>query len=193
MGSNNTNYRYKQAGQLVIIASIWAAVIVYIGLSSIPFNPLNLSYNEKTSIFTLIPQGWGFFTRNPREDEPYIYKKVGKDWIKVSNSNSDVGYFFGASRKGRKINFEAYSLLSQIKDSLAWKKADIVIASAKDFEPLPVVQVVNNTTNPILFGEFVFVKKRKVPWAWSSYYFKQPMPSKLVRFRVVKPSKILQQ
>jgi antimicrobial peptide system SdpA family protein len=177
----------RNAKQLIIIGLTWFAIVVYIGLASIPFNPLSLSYNQKASIFTLIPQGWGFFTRNPREDEPYIYKKAGKTWIQISKPNAASGYFFGASRQGRKINFEAYNLISQLKDSLSWQKVDLVMANPKQFADLPLVRFINNTTSPILLGEFIFVKKRKIPWAWSNYYFTQPMPSKVLHFYAAKP------
>ncbi|MRM86663.1 hypothetical protein D1Z98_12280 [Riemerella anatipestifer] len=43
-------------------------------ISSIPFNPIQYKINFVKQVYTYLPQGWAFFTRDARENQLYIYK-----------------------------------------------------------------------------------------------------------------------
>lgn len=181
-------YKFSRYALLLVLSCfVWFTVILYIALASIPFNPFSLSYSEKNSIFILAPQGWGFFTRDCREVEILVYKKVNGHWTNLDKSGSDPSYYFGISRISRKISFEKSALDGKIRDSTLWINGEYPFNEylmAKS----PVTKVVNDFKQPILTGEFLWVKKENVPWAWSSQYYAVKMPYKYIHVISVPPS-----
>jgi len=139
-----------------------------------------LSYNAKAPVFVLAPQGWGFFTRNPREEEIFVYREINGKWLKCNISYGDPSFYFGASRNARKIIVEELQLVSQIKDSTMWVNGDLTNTLSYTFNRLPVLKLSAFTTSPELSGDFILMKQKNVPWAWSKNYDDITMPYKCV-------------
>ena len=165
---------------LLVIGFVYFLSIIYIVLASIPYNPLRLSNNEKKTVLILAPQGWSFFTKNPREEEILLYKKVKNTWVKWDKSLSDPAFCFGASRVGKKIISEKFQIANQIKDSTSWTNGDLANSMFFVFNKLPVLKISALSKDPILSGDFILVKQKNVPWAWSKKYNCITMPYKCV-------------
>ena len=46
-----------------------AAIAITTAVAAMPFNTLNLSDDVRNTVMSLIPEGWGFFTKSPRDPE----------------------------------------------------------------------------------------------------------------------------
>jgi antimicrobial peptide system SdpA family protein len=148
-------------------------------ISSLEFNPLSISQKKSKMIFTLVPQGWGFFTRDPREAQTLIYTKTSGGFELVNKSASEPEYLFGLSRMSRRKNIEFGYVFSQIPDSLWVDHSDIVICDS-----LRPYHIKNAYLNPVCRGEFVVVSKDPIPWAWSKSYYSVEMPFKCCKIYV---------
>lgn len=172
------NPLYNRLGwQTVLIVLLWSILIGSVMLAALPRNPISLPYVPKLLIKTFVPQGWSFFTRNPRENLIYIYKRTGDTWAQSSDViNGSAKNYFGASRKARAMGSE-YALLFSLAgvkwDSCATGKLSCVEESKK-------LIVRNKLTAPQLCGEFLFVSRSPVPWAWSAHAAEIELPFQYV-------------
>jgi antimicrobial peptide system SdpA family protein len=131
--------------------------------SSIKFNAQTPTYAFSKLLKKTIPEGWGFFTKSPREDLIEIYRVENKKIEKVELRNTSYTSFFGASRKNRKLSMEV-SIMSELVNESEWlKKTDM----AKLVIPNKIVKVDNKNLKYLKGGEFVLIKRQIVPWAWT--------------------------
>src|SRR5581483_8297699 len=104
--------RYSLFLCFLVLAS--AVLISYVFLSSFEttYSP---DYNVRNSSLYLFPEGWGFFTRNPREAIVDIYSIEGQNQLTLlSHANGSSAYYFGASRLGRRFGYEISMVLNHI-------------------------------------------------------------------------------
>jgi antimicrobial peptide system SdpA family protein len=131
-----------------------------------------------------LPEGWAFFTRNPREDRYIVYRlATGGSWIDTNlGPHNRPRNAFGLNRKSRAQGVEIGLLLVSIHDDewLACRKSPAICLAttpvSKDFKDISPI--------PTLCGEIGVVMQPPVPWAWSSLPRPVTMPSKVVRVRV---------
>ncbi|WP_282055427.1 SdpA family antimicrobial peptide system protein [Maribacter luteus] len=172
----------KVKHQLLIIFGFWSIVLYNIFVSAIPV-PTNEPYLKKGSFFSLLPQGWGFFTRDPRENQLIVYRTSSNDTIvKVTEALGNYKNFFGMSRKGRLRGIELGILTAKINDS-SW----IEMKGGQNllFEKSITADTIINEFRPYGFeGEYFFVKQERIPWAWAESYEKIIMPYKYVKIYV---------
>src|SRR6266849_1616457 len=99
----------------LILAVGWASVIVFIAVSTIPDSPLSASLRHRVSVVAVMPEGWAFFTRNPREAFTQAYKRAADGtWERIGEPNFSKRHWFGLDRTGRLITNELGALLSGI-------------------------------------------------------------------------------
>lgn len=127
----------------------------------------NSAFLKKYS-HNLFPQGWGFFTRYPREQLTKCFIKEGNNYLDIIKQCTDVENAFGLDRACRAKHAELEVLINQVKDSL-WisgrypkKKLSLHFASETVLD-----SVKNIFHNPAIYGEVVLVKEDRLPWAWS--------------------------
>lgn len=152
----------------------WFLIIYNIFISSIPI-PTSSSYIKQTTIFNIIPQGWGFFTRDPREDEIIFYREdsISKQVSLYSKTNSSLEFYFGASRKNRFTGIEMDFIYKNVPKS-SWKKG-----STKEFKfdtSTPPDTIKLNFNAQTLKGYYFVAKQERTPWAWGKNYKKIIMP-----------------
>lgn len=118
-----------------------------------------VTFRNKT-IDMLVPQGFAFFTRNPREPQIYIYKYIKQDSLVIVNKKSSLSLSqrFGLSRTNRRVNIEFNNVLNKI---LIWHK-DYDLAK-KDIVSINI----NDEESKIIQGKYLFVKEERIPWAWA--------------------------
>jgi antimicrobial peptide system SdpA family protein len=162
-------------------AIIVMGVVFFSLISSIELNPLSIPYKGSRLIFTIVPQGWGFFTRDPRENQTLVYRKRGDEFELVNKSGTEPEYLFGLSRVSRRQNIELGQIMGQITDSM-W--VDCPSKNLAQCEPVKAHRFKNSYQDPLCKGEFVVVLKEPVPWAWSKSYYKIEMPFKLCKIYV---------
>jgi len=163
---------------------LWGIIVFYIALSALPFNPIQLPGSRHINIRTLVPEGWGFFTRNPQEPYLNFLKKGLNGWATcLSIPNSSSSNFFGIKRNARAEGIE-YSFL--IKNILPeqWQNSERGIVEYKLYDSLTIFEVTNKIHSPQICGDILVVQQEYVPWAWSASGKAINMPVKFVRLKV---------
>jgi antimicrobial peptide system SdpA family protein len=166
---------------LGLLASVFGAAFFSV-LPSTSFNPLKFSYRYSSLIYTLLPQGWGFFTRDPREAQTMVYRPEGSAFRLVNKSNGEASYLFGLSRVSRRQNIELGQIIATIP-SQAWTPCSSRNLSSCLSDSLVVRK--NPFKSPLIKGEYVLVSTNPIPWAWSHSRKPVVMPFKTVRLYVV--------
>jgi antimicrobial peptide system SdpA family protein len=154
--------RTRWLGTLFLVLVVgWSLVLLSILAASLPFSPLSVSRRFKDQIVTFMPEGWGFFTRNPREEHTVLYQHQGDAWILRTLPNAN-GYL-GASRSMRSQAGELALLLKTVSPK-AWRQTTGSIASC----PMDsAVTIINVYDHPTLCGQYRVRVQDPVPWAWS--------------------------
>lgn len=163
-----------------LVSSFWILFLSYVFKASIPI-PSNETFKRKALIFNIIPQGWGFFTRDPRENEIWTYQILDNSILKVTETNGNLNSFYGASRRNRLINIELGFLVSQIHAS-SWIKMK---GGKLIFDKKIHTDTIINSFNPLTIkGSFFIVEQERVPWAWSKNSDTIIMPYKYTKIYV---------
>lgn len=147
---------------LPVLGLLYFIWLVFV--SSMPESVLTPNYELRASVNALVPEGWSFFTRNPRSEMADIYKIEGYKITRLSLSNAESENLFGLSRKSRKIGMEL-SLIANKVTVDDWKLIPAISLEnlPKNFKPLRAEK------------DFYFIKKGKyvisvydpIPWAWA--------------------------
>ncbi len=119
---------------------------------------------EDKFLSSVFPQGYGFFTRKPKEDHLHIYKKINNNYELLTVNNSTGERFYGASRKTAKILLDLSFISIKIKE---WENFD-------DWENISEKNGLNFKSGEIKLddkykGHYVFIKEEVIPWAWSRH------------------------
>lgn len=169
--------------QHVFFCLLWIGLLVYlvykVTLSALPYNPLSPGINQKTTITSIIPEGWGFFTRNPRETDLYLFFSENGKWVK--NRNTPISSWrnsFGLNRFPRAQSVELGMILNSINDT-CWKTAMINIDNNTITDTV-VIQITDRSPSPTITGRICIVQQEPIPWAWSWNREKLKMPSQYV-------------
>lgn len=168
---------------ITIFCELFLALYVYKG-SSIE-TALQLPFENEINIQAFMPEGWGFFSKNPREAQFYIYQKKDRKWRNLTRPNSDYKNFFGLNRKSRAIGVEYGQLLQQTAmDVTRWDSC----ASKNTRKCLKKIKVKTTTEskilNPVLCDTIGIVRKKIVPWAWAKEKTKIEMPKEALKILV---------
>ncbi|MCY8995122.1 SdpA family antimicrobial peptide system protein [Bacillus inaquosorum] len=147
---------------------------------ALPKNPLSTTVRAEFLVKQFIPQGWGFYSRDPRSDHLYAYSMSG-DTDMLSWPNNKIRNVFGLNRYGRAQGIELGLLISKLPSSLKWKTCDKDAKNCLD-EMKVQAGIANPTPNASLCGDLGIVSGSLVPWAWSQY--KVVPTSKVMRVNV---------
>ncbi|BDD06267.1 SdpA family antimicrobial peptide system protein [Aureibacter tunicatorum] len=138
---------------------LFASVVI----SSFPKSAISMPGNVKYYLNALVPQGWGFFTKSPRENYLTLYEVENDQLIKIPLNNSDIKNYFGLSRMGRSLFMEISIIKSQISESEWSKGFDKSISLENAYQ-------VNNTDflHYLKKGKYVIVEENFIPWNWAN-------------------------
>lgn len=149
-----------------------------------PYNSMGtLLYGKSTLLFrSLLPEGFAFFTRNPREFQIALYTK---DKEEVNLHNGSPRFWFGLKRYPRTFNVELGQIFPIIADQ-EWYNCESGNLECLNDDLLPVYTIKSNFSTPIVVGDYYVKISDPVPWAWARS-FKQKnrsMPSKVMRVSI---------
>jgi antimicrobial peptide system SdpA family protein len=160
-----------------------AAIAITTAVAAMPFNTLNLSDNLRNTVMSLIPEGWGFFTKSPRDPEMQVAVLHNGRLMNLNIVSSfEAKYAFGFDRLSRAQGLEIDGLLSQLRTSSLWQGCQQNVSVCSQ-NLLVQKQLVNSVQFPTLCGNLVLFERRPVPWAYRDN--KTIMPSRLTRVEVV--------
>ncbi|HEV8701067.1 MAG TPA: SdpA family antimicrobial peptide system protein [Candidatus Polarisedimenticolia bacterium] len=173
----------------VCVALLWAAAIGPVLLGSLPDSPLRPSLGFRQDMIAIAPQGWAFFTRDPREPVDRVYAPLqagpsaGPEWAQVTYTNSSRRNWLGLKRDARALNVELASLLSEV-DPAQWRDCPGRIETCLRERDVPAVAVVNRSRIRALCGSILVERRPPAPWAWSRAKRPVLLDSKIARLEV---------
>ncbi len=175
------------AAVFVMITAFWLLLLAYSIDAALPFNPFTLALAQKVRIQAFVPQGWKFFTKNPRDERIDVLAKDDNGrWRSILlGHNASAANLFGIRRNSRAQGVE-FGLIASSLGKNRWiscsQRVDVCMNAA------PVAATVKNISpGPTLCGEVVLVKQPPVPWAWSRSKREVVMPSKCAKIRLSCP------
>ena len=152
--------------------------------SSVEHNPVKVFHNYKREVFSLVPQGWAFFTRSPREAQISVYQIATDGSLTPLNHHHHQNYL-GLNRDATRLISELGVVKSNLADSLwvntTWNYQSELYGSL----PETTVTVTNPVKNAQLCGELLVVLQPPVPWAWSKSIDQIKMPAKAIRLNIL--------
>ncbi|GAA4044082.1 SdpA family antimicrobial peptide system protein [Arthrobacter methylotrophus] len=113
-----------------------------------------------------VPQGWGFFTKSPRDPFLLVYANdgVGGHQEIMQLPTVKVENYFGVGRFDRGQPVELANIVNRVS-SQSWNNCGPTINSCLD-APLTAVEVHNEKPEPSLCGQMKVVEVAPVPWAY---------------------------
>lgn len=133
------------------------------------YSPVFGDANGNNVVTNNFPQGWAFFTKNPRDVRTQLLDSISKQ--DLIQPNFSIEYYFGLSRKPRRLCLEAGYLVKGIPDSLWIKSKNL------GKERLRSSFKTSFFKHPILVGHIIIMNKERTPWAWSAYEDKLNFPT----------------
>ncbi|MGF7218215.1 antimicrobial peptide system SdpA family protein [Spirosoma lacussanchae] len=130
----------------------------------IPHSPLTFNFSTNKIIGSFLPQGWSFFTRNPREKVYDAFYLEAGQMVSVFTPAMSPTNYFGASRSQRIKFSELMQLVNQVPDS-CWIDSSTEMSKAVK-NRFRLVTLKNKISYPSLKGEYYLTTQEQIPWAW---------------------------
>lgn len=165
------------------IGAFWTLLVSQVLVSSMPYNPLSNSGLANLNLRGLIPEGWAFFTRSPREEQYYLYRMENGRPVCLNRTNAHYSNWFGLSRAMRANSMELGTMIEKIPKS-DWTESPAGFHDT-DLSCLAPVPVVNTALLPAYQGEYIVTSKEPIPWAWSKSCNPETVPCKIVKIKVL--------
>jgi len=147
----------------------WVSLSIILLAIAMPYNPISGYITNERSIKSIIPEGWGFFTKSPRDEALYTFILKSNVWIPYSGQNNSNAFnFFGINRNAREKGILYSTLLKQLNGS-DW--ASYKNVGLRQFNNIHLKTViVNNSTDDLEFCSqtLLLVQTSTIPWAWSN-------------------------
>lgn len=170
---------------LIVVVGFWMTTFFVLATSAIPYNSTSVKARNNDFLFfrALLPEGFSFFTRNPREPLVVLISKDTKQEIELHNNSA--GYFFGFERYPRAINLEMSIVWQSVKEK-KWFDCETGTADCFDDSLVPSYTIKSSFPNPILKGDYYLKLVEQVPWAWAKSFrtSNKKMPCKVIRIKV---------
>lgn len=158
----------------IALVVLWTVAGGFAFLTNQPENVLTTSWQKavKTSVQTVVPEQWGFFTRSPREDELLPYRWDGAKWTSVSAyPHSQAKYLFGWNRSSRAQGIEI-GLLFKEASGQEWRDCDPDKTAVNCLKGLTAsagwLPVTNPSPDPTICGRSALSRALPPPWAWAN-------------------------
>ncbi|WP_253957652.1 SdpA family antimicrobial peptide system protein [Paenibacillus oleatilyticus] len=181
MNTTTPDKSVKWGVLFLVIAGFWAYIFFAAIHAVMPTNPITLPTGKTLGIALWFPQGWGFFSKNPREPQFRVLDLSDGSLLPAWPNNMPAN-LFGIKRFGRSQGIEAGLLVSMIPETSKEKCEESPYSCLKKADKTLTLN--NPTPNPTICGELGFVFQEPIPWAWSSGEENIEMPSTVVRVRV---------
>jgi antimicrobial peptide system SdpA family protein len=136
----------------------------------------------KKHISTFFPEGWGFFTKNPRDLQLEVYKIKNNRVNKINMSNHSAFNYFGLSRKARVIGYES-SIIANEVDKKKWKKDEVknIVSFVNDSS---VIIPKKKEFKYLVPGDYIFKMYKPIPYAWANKNQEDNNPYSLVKVKI---------
>lgn len=166
-----------------LLLLFWICAIATVMAGNVREHPVRVPLTVRHELLIVMPQGWSFFTRNPREPVDTVYVRRSDGWRVHSFTNNSVRNLLGISREARGVGIELQPLLRGVAED-EWTDcngAPLKCLTAASRHP---VYVESTSLLKSVCGDAAVVRGPPVPWAWSREYGNIEMPAKILRLHV---------
>ena len=166
----------------IALLIIWGCFILIVFISS--FNEqIMLPENFKKEVNIIFPQGWSFFTKDPRSYRLLAYSLNGSKIEKLSIQNQSFSNIFGLSRKARVIGYESSIIANKIlpknwKDMVGERLDSLVGCKSIKLKP-------EKNFKYLTGGYYIFKLYKPIPYTWANKKQEMNNPSKLAKVEIV--------
>ena len=161
----------------VFIWGFWGFFIFLNFINYSEDNPFKMkSVFISTAVRITLPQGWAFFTKNAREDVFDLYRlNKSNQLIKIREARqASTLNMFGLKRTARAMGLEFSRIVQKVpaKDSVFGIDYPDVPSVEKAIKEgsIKAIEISTSEKRPLLLGYIVIIKRKVIPWAWSSNY-----------------------
>ncbi len=161
---------------------LWVLLTVVILSSAGPYNTTSFKFLNKSESLTLrsfFPEGFGFFSRDPQEEFPLIYKEVNDNLVLLTKPNSSLKNMLGLRRSQRSIFAELGIIVSEVADE-DWSRCASSLVECWNSKTIKILKIENMNHGANLCGTYLISTKKPIPWAWRNT-FKGEMPQRFVK------------
>ena len=182
--TNSSKLSPRQAKWIkYVLSCLWACVGITVLTTAVEQNALFPSYVSRTIVQAIVPQGWAFFTRDPRETWTRAYRVHDLDALVPANTaDYRGGPWHSLGRKYRNRGVMLDQAKAQVPES-AWYRCE-----RSPEECLSEVQITSVTLrahdNTGLCGRYLLQDQRTVPWAWRRSAQTMTLPSRLALVQI---------
>jgi antimicrobial peptide system SdpA family protein len=165
------------------LAMIWSLLSITVFFAAIPDSPMRPSLKEKVGLLTVLPEGWGFFTRSPREESIFALGRSDAGWQELNFTATSARNWGGFLRVSRVQGVELSALTEGLKEE-DWTSHPDPFARDADLSAITRREVKNPAVVKTMCGEILLERRSPVPWAWSRSERPIRMPAKYVLLAV---------
>ncbi|HEY8174735.1 MAG TPA: SdpA family antimicrobial peptide system protein [Gemmatimonadaceae bacterium] len=175
----------RQLGLATVALSVgWLLVGIYSAFTALPDSPIRLPFAKQVDMNTWMPQGWGFFTRDPREDRTLVLVQTNGTWKSAYLApHARFSNVLGLDRASRGQGVELGEFMHWMKLK-TWARCKDTPVECLDRVPV-FARLENKYPRPTLCGTIGLVVQKPVPWAWSRMPTPVIMPSVVAKLEVV--------
>ncbi len=175
----------RRVGAIALgLALAWSVLIANVVYPMLPYSAVDMPTSRAIKPTLWAPQGWAFFTKDPREQRAFLYQRLHGRWTDLKKApHAEPRNAFGLNRASRAQGVEL-ALLMQSVPAAAWRDCNgDPRACFSSAATAPAVR--NVSPRPTVCGTVALVFQAPVPWAWAGSRRPVHMPS---RYAVVEAS-----
>lgn len=170
--------------QLVGSILLAAVLVIYAVHGSMSRNALRLPFENRVDTVVFAPEGWGFFTRDPREPLFLVFgQRDDGTWSQLFGEKTELRTTFAFSRYVRSLYVEAGMISTHVRPT-DWQQCSTEPSLCLGGLTGDVKSISSETPSPVICGNVALVQQERLPWAWAKSVSQRTMPSKTVRFNV---------
>lgn len=157
-----------------IIVVLCAIGLVRIVSAMAGANATEIGFISQYNSSILFPEGWGFFTKSPREEKYMLYKVLSTGQLyPIHRNNSSLKNWLGLSRGSRRINMEITKIAAATESDSIWTK--IVDGKLVFYKSLisalraDTIRFESTQYHIIKPGVYILKRYQLPAWLWAKY------------------------
>lgn len=165
-----------QISLLLVFSAFWFVVLT----TYIKEHTFHFQKPYERDIKTVMPEGWRFFTKSPRDFRYEAYVVSGSSMTPLSaykhqkSRNASPYNWFGASRSARAMGGEMGLLMQKLpkENWLSFKAPPQAVEQHlnadinRTRDSLMFPRIINVTPGAYLEDSIIIVRSKPIPWAW---------------------------
>jgi antimicrobial peptide system SdpA family protein len=168
----------------IFIIMFWGVSIFFVAASAVAENVFNVPAQARAYQVAFVPEGWAFFTKNPRERQLKVYA-IGPDSqpreLDLRGHRSNPIRSFDRSDRARLLEITKIIERSSPSDWSDCESGNYQCLQSLNSNRL---KIQNERVKPEICGSHLLVLIDPVPWAWARLTNSEEMPASVLRVDV---------